>query len=187
MTAVVVDKAMIDNNPFVKQLVSQYFNAEPEDIEHKLNYCDKLIETKRRNAYNYFLKSKTDPEIKKKMDENRRLWYQRHKEEVQQKRKDKMRDDKEYREKVNAQKREMYRIKTAHVPKKKRGRKPKNEHTNESSDNTSDTSSNCGEENIQPSSECIHQDDTNNLLKNLSKEDVASLIQFLQSRVTEKS
>jgi hypothetical protein len=118
------DKASLDNNPFVKELISNYFNIEHDEVVHRLHLHDKHMEAKRVNAYNYFLKSKTDPELKQRIDDNRRAWVQRNKEVVNQRQKEKLQDP-EYRAKVYARKRELYKQRTADIPKNPRGRKPK--------------------------------------------------------------
>ncbi len=122
----IFDKATLDNNPFVKEIISNSFNVEHDEIVHRLHLHDKHIEAKRINAYYYFLKSKTDPELKQRVDVNRRAWVERNKEIVYQKQREKL-EDPEYRARVYARKRELYKQRTADIPKNPRGRKPKTE------------------------------------------------------------
>ena len=57
---------MIESNPLVKMLVAEHFKVkQPEGIEIQINSYQKLMERKGHNAYQYFLKSKSDPEIRR--------------------------------------------------------------------------------------------------------------------------
>jgi hypothetical protein len=98
-SSIVIDKKMLDDNPFVKELIGQYFQIEHDEIMHRLHIHDKYLEAKRINAYKYFIKSKTDPEIKIKIDERRKAWYERNKDIVQQKQRERLNDDPDYKEK----------------------------------------------------------------------------------------
>ena len=127
---------MIESNPLVKLLVAEYFKVkQPEDIEIQINNYQKVMDRKRQNAYQYFLKPKSDPEIKHNMAENRRRWYDKHKEIVQETRRERLKDDHEFRDKINAKKREYYQRHTANIPKQKRGRKPENTELNDTENN----------------------------------------------------
>ena len=144
------------------------------------------MDMKRKNAYNYFLKSKTDPDLKQKIDDNRRNWYDKHKDKVQEARRERLKNDTEFREKINAQKRENYRKRTADVPKKKRGRKPNSKQiqsvdtTNDSNDSSSDTKSSNGE-----CKEPQTKPDLSEQFKNLSMEEISSIIQLLQKQLNQ--
>ena len=101
MTSLVIDNSMIESNPLVKKLVAEYFKVnEAETIQQQLINYQKLMDMKRKNAYNYFLKSKTDPDLKQKIDDNRRDWYEKHKDKVLEARRERLKNDTEFREKT---------------------------------------------------------------------------------------
>jgi len=185
MTALVVENSMLESHNLVKKLVADYFKVQGADvIEQQLNNYQKMMEQKRQNAYNYFLKSKTNPELKQKMDENRRQWYEKHKDRVQEKFRERRKNDPEFREKLNAQKREYYQKKTADIPKQKRGRKPKNNdletasNSNDSNDNSNETKSSDGE-----CKELQNKPEQANQFKGLSKDEISVLIEVLQKQL----
>ena len=187
MTTLVVDNSMIESNPLVKMLIAEYFKVKhPEDIEAQINNYQKMMERKRQNAYQYFLKSKTDPELKQKLDGNRKQWYEKHKERVQETRRERLKNDPEFRDKINAKKREYYQRKTANIPKQKRGRKPKNKDFNDtqnnddSNDSSNDTKASDGEcKQVEIKHEETHK------FKNLSKDAISSLIDLLQKQLNQ--
>ena len=110
MTALVVDNSMIDN-ALVKMLVAEYFKVKQADvIENQLQNYQKMLERKRQHAYNYYLKSKTDPEIKQKINEHRKQWYEKYKDRVKETRQERLKNDPDFREQINMKKREHYLI-----------------------------------------------------------------------------
>ena len=59
------------------------------------------------------------------MDENRRHWYDKHKETVQETRRERLKNDPDFRNKINAKRREYYQRQTANIPKQKGVGNPK--------------------------------------------------------------
>ena len=185
---------MIESNPLLKLLVAEYFKVrKAEDIEIQINNYQKLMERKRHNAYQYFLKSKSNPEIKHKMDENRKQWYDKHKERVQETRRERLKNDPEFRDKVNAKKREYYQRNTANIPKQKRGRKPKNKENNDdSNDSSNDTKTSDGEDKqvesktkkVESQNKQVEsQNEGVNKFKEFSNNDITPLIKLLQKTI----
>ena len=97
-----------------------------------------------------------------------------------------MKYDPEFRDKINAKKREYHQRQTAHIPKPKRGRKPQNkelndtENNDDSNESSNDTKSIDGE---YKQVESKHEE--MNEFKDLSKYDITSLIELLQKQVNQ--
>jgi len=185
MTALVVENSMLESHNLVKKLVADYFKVQGADvIEQQLNNYQKMMEQKRQNAYNYFLKSKTNPELKQRIDENRKQWYEKHKDKVQERFRERRKNDPEFRERINAQKRENYHKKTADIPKQKRGRKPKNkdlkttDNNNDSNDSSNEAKSSDGE-----CKELQSEPQQANQFKDLSKDEISALIEIVQKHI----
>lgn len=84
-----------------------------------------LSALQRTRAYNYYIKKKDTDEFKNRIHTIKQLYYQRHKEEIREKERDRYSNDENYHTKVRERARQKYLEKTEDVPKKKRGRKPK--------------------------------------------------------------
>ena len=116
MTALVVENAMRERHNLVKKLVADYCNVQRTTvIAQPLNNYQQGMERTHKHAYNYFLKPNTDPELKQHIDENRRQWYEKNKDTIQEQFGERRKNDPEVREKTNAQQRDNYYKKTADV------------------------------------------------------------------------
>ena len=87
-------------------------------------YSD-AAQLQRQRAYNYYLKVKDTADYNEKVKIRKHEYYINNKELLKQKERIRYKTNVEYHDKLRARAKALYRLKTADIPKLRRGRKPK--------------------------------------------------------------